>query len=90
MSFYRKKPVTIEARLWSGSNWHEMLEWVKWEGGYEVWVEGESNSLVIQTLEGDHSASPGDMIIKGVAGEYYPCKPEIFAETYEPVEEATQ
>ena len=42
--------------------------------------------LVIPTLEGDHEASPGDWIIRGVKGEIYPCKPDIFAATYEPVE----
>lgn len=40
--------------------------------------------LVIHTLEGDHRASPGDYIIKGVNGEFYPCKPDVFEKTYEP------
>jgi hypothetical protein len=43
--------------------------------------------MVIHTLEGDHHASVGDYIITGVHGEQYPCKPDIFAETYEPVED---
>ena len=45
-----------------------------------------NRSLFIKTLEGDHEARLGDMIIKGVQGEYYPCKPDIFKQTYEKVE----
>ena len=45
-----------------------------------------SRTLVIYTLEGDHTALPGDWIIKGVANEFYPCKPNIFEQTYEPVQ----
>jgi hypothetical protein len=46
-------------------------------------------SLLIPTLEGDHTASAGDFIIRGVAGEFYPCKPAIFAATYEPIPKVT-
>ena len=49
-------------------------------------VEIEERVLKISTLEGDHIVSPGDWVIKGVAGEFYPCKPDIFAATYEPAE----
>lgn len=83
---YRKLPVEIEAIQWSGSNWHQMIEWVKWENKEDVWVT-DGDNLVIPTLEGDHTANPGDWIIKGVAGEFYPCKPDIFDQTYEAVEE---
>ena len=50
------------------------------------WRGGANPGLVIPTLEGDHLASPGDWIIRGVQGEFYPCKPEIFAVTYEVAE----
>lgn len=57
----------------------------KWPGAVppgEIWRDGED--LWIGTLEGPHKASPGDWIIRGVKGELYPCKPDIFAQTYEP------
>ena len=89
MSLWKKKPVTIEAFRWTGGPdqtkdplWFvEAIE----EGG--VWFIGEAGSrcTVIATLEGNHEAIPGDWIIKGVKGELYPCKPDIFALTYEPV-----
>lgn len=78
---FRKKPVVIEAVQWTGYNVAEMAE-------FGVPAEGPGLSLVIRTLEGDMTASPGDWIIRGVQGEYYPCKPDIFAKTYEPAEAA--
>jgi hypothetical protein len=76
---FRKKPVVIDAVQWTGDNRSEILEWV---GVSAVW--GSSSGLTIRTLEGDHNASIGDWIIRGVKGEFYPCKPDIFAMTYEP------
>lgn len=75
---YRKKPVTVEAVQWTGENHAEMCEFIDPEVFEIIPREG----LVIHTLEGDHHASPGDYIIKGVNGEFYPCKPDIFAKTY--------
>lgn len=72
---FRKKPVVIEAEQF----FPERLPWP--EGVYQ---EGET--YYIDTLEGRHVVSPGDWIITGVKGEKYPCKPDIFAMTYEPVE----
>ena len=46
------------------------------------WECGHGGTLIIHTLEGDHEASPGDYIIKGIKGEYYPCKPDIFEQSY--------
>lgn len=94
---YRKKPVVIEAIQWTGDNYTEMLEFCdKAEFQYAVRKrknifsnkpeQEEEKALFIQTLEGVHEASIGDYIIKGVNGEYYPCKPDIFAKTYEEVE----
>lgn len=76
---YRKKPVVVEAVQWTGENHAEMCEFIDPEAFEIIPRVG----LVIHTLEGDHHASPGDYIIKGVNGEFYPCKPDIFAETYE-------
>ena len=78
---YRKKPVVIEAIRYVGSNMREVIEFT--EG--KAWPETCTANLVIPTLEGNHVASFGDYIIKGVRGEFYPCKPSIFWETYEPV-----
>lgn len=76
---YRKKPVVIEAVQWTGENFDEVYEFTNKTC---LWVGGE---LIIETLEGDHLARVGDYIIKGVKGEFYPCKPDIFEQTYEPV-----
>lgn len=76
---YRKKPVVVEAVQWTGENRAEMCEFID----PEVFEIIPRVGLVIHTLEGDHHASPGDYIIKGVNGEFYPCKPDIFAKTYE-------
>ena len=77
---YRKKPVVVEAVQWTGENRAEMCEFID----PEVFDIKPKEGLIIHTLEGDHHASPGDYIIKGVNGEFYPCKPDIFAKTYEP------
>lgn len=91
---YRKKPTIIDAVQWDGNNQREMFEFL---GGSEVEfmkAQGKNfyishsrieGGLVIITLEGDMNASIGDWIIKGIQGEYYPCKPDIFKETYEEV-----
>ncbi len=81
---YVKKPVVISAMEYRGFD----------ENGEacEVWL-GDSfmthlpsqNQIVISTLEGETTASRGDFIIKGIEGEFYPCKPDIFEATYEPV-----
>lgn len=79
---YRKKPVTIEALKWLGNNEAEMNAFVpSHQHRYEP------DGLYIMTLEGDHKANIGDFIVKGVKGEFYPVKSDIFAMTYEVVEE---
>jgi len=83
MSKFRKKPVVIEAIRWTG-NWDAIYNFV---GNAAQWErEGEQRVLIIPTLEGAMRAQEGDWIIKGVKGEFYPCKPDIFAATYEAVE----
>ncbi|WP_369350559.1 hypothetical protein AB6M97_08780 [Streptococcus hillyeri] len=77
---YRKKPVVIEAVRFIGSNYEEIREFI----GKNTLCS--DLSIVIPTLEGEIVAQKGDYIIKGVQGEFYPCKPDIFAETYEVAE----
>ena len=91
MPLFRKKPVVIEAMqfkptLEAGIEYAEAFDdWVlKNQGDRKCKYRGES--LIIPTLEGDHEAKPYDWIIRGVKGELYPCKPDIFAATYEAVE----
>jgi hypothetical protein len=80
---YRKKPVVIEAVQWSGRNIEEVEGFVPPESlDYEPGVK----TLHIKTLEGRMFAKHWDYIIKGVKGEFYPCKPDIFEATYETVE----
>lgn len=76
---FRKKPVVIDAVQWTGENRDEIFQFV---GRDAEW--GDRTGMVIKTLEGQHIASEGDWIIKGVHGEFYPCKPDIFDKTYEP------
>jgi hypothetical protein len=78
---YRKKPVVIDAVQWNGVNNQEIEDFAK----TAIEVHGEEK-LKIETLEGVMTAIPGDWIIKGVKGEFYPCKPDIFEATYELVE----
>jgi len=79
MAKYRKKPVEIDAIKWTGENLDEIKAFM----GYYEYAKGE---LIIHTLEGKMKASRGDFIIKGVNGEFYPCKPDIFEKTYDLVE----
>jgi hypothetical protein len=71
---FRKKPVVIEA-----------TQWFK-DGDHPAVFSALEGKGAIQTLEGWHEVTPGDWIITGVKGEYYPCKPDIFDMTYERVE----
>jgi hypothetical protein len=82
---YRKKPVVIDAHQWDGDDaaldaWLDALGVEDGSGLY-----GKDDGLCIDTLEGTMTVSLGDWIIRGVQGEFYPCKPDIFKATYEPV-----
>ena len=85
MPLFRKKPVVIEAIKWTGKNADEVQAFL--HNGHKHaahgWVKGRY--VEIGTLEGLMVASIGDWIIKGVKDEFYPCKPDIFEQTYEPV-----
>ena len=90
---FRKKPVEIEAmRLADAFDSAEpILHWIR-NGGGTAYLHlncgGRETHLLIRTLEGDMIAALGDWIIRGVQGEFYPCKPDIFDATYEPAEDA--
>lgn len=82
MPLFRKRPVVVEAVQFTGrASWRAVEALAA--GGRRVHYGDEL--LIIETLEGDHRANVGDWIIKGVQGELYPCKPDIFAATYEEV-----
>ncbi len=94
MPQFRKKPVVIDALQWNG-DWEANQAWLESLGcGFgdddsdeaAMWENDNGDgSLIIPTLEWDHRCNLGDWIIRGVKGEFYPCKPDIFAATYEPV-----
>ncbi len=81
---YRKKPVIIDAVQIRGDNDNELLSFLN-EHVVPFEMVGD-HVILIHTLEGDMKADPLDWIIKGVKGEFYPCKPDIFEATYERVE----
>ena len=93
MAQYRKKPIVIEAIHCSrahhafGNDWKALPKWLKeaYERG-DIIPANHPSRIEIRTLEGIITADIGDMIIEGVKGEIYPCKPDIFAATYELVE----
>ncbi len=77
---FRKKPVVIEAIQWNGTE-ASFADIGEFMGGHYPYLD--KDKLLIITLEGTHFASIGDWIIKGIKGEFYPCKPDIFEQTYE-------
>lgn len=87
---YKTKPVEIEAIRWTGLNLEEIKAFVGESLIYNIidtaWKVGKGRPHVlvkIKTLEGDMTASEGDYIIKGLRGEFYPCKPDVFEKKYE-------
>lgn len=95
MRRFRKKPIVVEAQQLGSDNHQDVAIWIA-SAGYNVRHATKPpmravTGLVIETLEGDMTADYGDWIIKGVQGEFYPCKPDIFEETYslvDPLSEA--
>lgn len=89
---YRKKPVVVEAKQWHEAGEHSEVRPFSRDEETGKLVCGKCRTHRmdahgwIDTLEGGHIVCPGDWIIKGVQGEYYPCKPDIFEATYDPVE----
>ena len=92
---FRKKPVVIEAVQLTWQTWGEVCDFIEGSGGTGTYINAangdptenvtESIGLIIPTLEGNMIARQGDWIIRGVKGEFYPCKPDIFEATYEAV-----
>ena len=78
---YKSKPKIIEAVLYSGDNFREILVFTG-----SARTNTCSDKLTIETLEGPIFASVGDWIIKGIKGEFYPCKPDVFEESYEAIQ----
>lgn len=92
MAKFRKKPVAIEAMQFDGTGGsaRAVCYWIADNRGEALRAfcgDGEPYEIYIQTLEGRMTAREGDWIIRGVQGEFYPCKPDIFAATYEAVED---
>ena len=88
MPMYRKKPVVIEAKQATGTP-ESNREIIDWTRGSKTPASMDDHPergrvLSIATLEGAHWVTPGDYVIRGVQGEFYPCKPDIFSATYEP------
>jgi hypothetical protein len=84
---YRKKPVVIEAMQFTDESKDRVFNFITCNK-YPDRDNDNNPVLKIQTLEGDMTAQINDWIIKGVNGEFYPCKPDIFEKTYEAVEDA--
>ena len=91
---YCRKPIVVEAIQWTGNNTDEVLEFGRGKikhRQYKYSPNGKDilygEELYVETLEGELRANKGDYIIKGVRGEFYPCKPDIFEKIYEELEE---
>lgn len=87
MPKFIKRPILIEAVKWNGDNLNEILLLTESEGVIRRSLSHKDKVITIRTLEGNMEANLGDWIIKGVKGELYPCKPDIFEATYKKVEE---
>lgn len=87
MAQYRKKPVVIEAVNWLGAgDNNRIMNWLSQQkANIDGWLFHDTD-ITIPTLEGAMKAMPGDWIIRGVKGEFYPCKPDIFEATYDHVQ----
>ena len=95
MAKFRKKPVVIEAIRWDGQTMDVFNVWLDPPDGggglpFTAPSPASSRCLEIATLEGVMIAKEGDWIIKGVKGEFYPCKPDIFGATYESADDACE
>jgi hypothetical protein len=82
MTKYRRKPVVIDAIQWTGDNYPEVFEFTR---AYAYPTKSHSDTLMVETLEGNMVAEKGCYIIRGVDGTYYPCQETVFKKTYEPV-----
>lgn len=83
MPYYRKKPIPIEARQYTGDNFLELQDW---SNGHVERSIYDDDGILVYSLEGPMWFNEGDYIIKGIRGEFYPCQKDIFEETYEKVD----
>jgi len=81
---FRKKPVIIDAVQYTNESAPEVIKFIA-NTKHTFTYNEKGAAIYLDTLEGGHTASQGDWIIKGVKGEFYPCKPDIFGQTYEKV-----
>lgn len=81
MPYYRKKPIPVEARQYTGDNFLELHDWSNGNVEHSI----DDDSTLVYSLEGPMWFNEGDYIIKGTRGEFYPCQKDIFEETYEKV-----
>ena len=93
MPRFRKRPVEVEAVQWNGTNHAEIADFLggdifdsTWDWEFTEMPNPKYHAVRLDTLEGSMLARVGDWIIKGVQGEHYPCKPDIFAATYDEIE----
>ena len=91
MPLFRKKPIVIVARQYdgTGANTLDIMYWVNhgcWPENSPINIDKkDTKNLIIETLEGPMTVSPGDWVIRGVKGEFYPCKPDVFEKSYEAI-----
>lgn len=83
MPFYRKKPILVEARQYTGDNFLELQDW---SADHVELSDYRDDAICVYTPEGLLWFDEGDYVIKGVHGEFYPCRKDIFEETYEKVD----
>lgn len=83
---FRKKPIEIEAMQFTNKSKDQVFNWIAGTRHHADFDEKHTPILKIETLEGVMTANIGDWIIRGIAGEYYPCKPDIFEATYEAID----
>ena len=82
MPYYRKKPIAIEAYQYTGDNFLELQDW---SDDHVALSDYNYDSVCVYTLEGPMWFDEGDYVIKGVRGEFYPCRKDIFEESYEEI-----
>lgn len=82
---YKTKPCEIEAIKWTGDNFEEISKFTNCKAYMELMYSSMKEELIIKTLEGDMMSTVGDYIIKGLRGEFYPCKPDVFHKKYEEI-----
>ncbi len=91
VALFKKKPVVVEAIQFDGENWAEIQKFASGapmgSGMEAMFTRDDIRYLRIHTFDGVTEASPGDWIIKGTQGEFYPCKPHVFEDVYTPMEE---